>query len=83
MPSKASAIVNAGLKWAPDAAPKIYAGIITASPQPNVIWIGPAPFIPDLFRFTLATTPHPKIIRIIVPKNSAIYANITYSPFLF
>ena len=36
-PSAANAIVNAGLKLAPDAFPKINAGISTASPQANVI----------------------------------------------
>ena len=76
LPSIARASVRAGLKEAPEAAPKINAGTITARPHAKVIWMEPAPFIPDLFSVTLATTPSPKSISIIVPKNSAIYGNI-------
>ena len=76
LPSTASAKVSAGLNDAPDAAPNIHAGSITASPHANELWTVPPPFMPDLLRFTFATTPSPKMIRIIVPKNSAIYGNI-------
>ena len=69
-PLNARAIDRAGLKWAPVNAPKIQAGIITASPQANVIWTGPAPFCPLLFNRTFATTPSPNKISNIVPKNS-------------
>lgn len=36
---------------------------MTARPQAKVIWTAPAPFMPDLFRLTLATTPSPRMIR--------------------
>ena len=36
----------------------------------------PAPFMPDLLSVTLATTPSPNKISIIVPRNSAIYGSI-------
>ena len=72
LPIAASAIVSAGLKWAPDEDPKINAGTSTASPHANVICTAPAPFIPDLSRFTFATTPSPSKIKSIVPINSAI-----------
>ena len=42
----------------------------------KVICMEPAPFMPDLLSVTFATTPSPKMISIIVPKNSAIYGNI-------
>ena len=80
LPSAASAMVNAGLKLAPDAAPKIKAGTSTARPQASVIWTAPAPFMPDLFRLTLATTPSPNRMRIMVPTNSAIYGVIINTP---
>jgi hypothetical protein len=50
----------------------MHAGTITARPHANVIWIDPAPFMPDLFNVTFATTPSPKRISINVPINSAI-----------
>ena len=76
LPSTARAMVSAGLKCAPDAAPKMNAGSITARPHAKVIWMEPAPFMPDLLSVTFATTPSPKMISIMVPKNSAIYGNI-------
>ncbi len=70
-PAAAREMVTAGLKWAPEAAPKINAGRSTARPHAKVTWTDPPPFIPDLFRLTFATTPSPRMIRIAVPINSA------------
>ena len=58
-------MVIAGLKLAPEAEPKMNAGTMTARPHAMVIWIEPAPFMPDLLRVTFATTPSPSRISII------------------
>jgi hypothetical protein len=47
--------------------------------QPAVITIQPALFPLVPFRTTFATTPLPRRIRIIVPKNSDIQGDIVFS----
>jgi len=43
---------------------------ITPNPHPVAIAVHPAPSALDSFNRTLATTPEPKIIKTMVPKNS-------------
>src|SRR5215212_9810304 len=51
----------------------------TAMPHPKVITIQPEFSALEFLSSTPATTPSPRMIRIIVPINSAIYACIDYS----
>src|SRR5918995_5537 len=51
----------------------------TASPHPNVITIQPEFSALEFLSSTPATTPSPRMIRIIVPINSPIYASIHHS----
>src|SRR5215213_3939729 len=72
-------MVTAGLMWAPENWPTQYTATATASPHPNVITIQPEFSALEFLSSTPATTPSPRMIRIIVPINSAIYACIYYS----
>ena len=71
----ATVIVTAGFKWAPEIFPATYTPIITANPQPSVMFVYPpltiSPGAPVPKRTTMATTPLPNRIRISVPMNSA------------
>src|ERR671913_421530 len=51
----------------------------TASPHPNVITIQPEFSALEFLSSTPATTPSPRMIRIIVPINSPMYASIHHS----
>src|SRR5512142_886424 len=83
VPAVAKAIVTAGLRWAPLNSLATMTPVKTPRPQPIVITIQPAlqPLVP--LRQTLATTPSPNRIRIIVPMNSAPNSLIHRSPTLF
>src|SRR5215217_2543921 len=52
----------------------------TANPHPNVITIQPEFSALEFLSSTPATTPSPRMIRIIVPMNSPMYACIDHSP---
>src|SRR5437899_10719360 len=67
----ASAIVTAGLRCAPLMELTRYTATATASAQPAVMTIQPLFWPLVLFRTTLATTPSPSVIRIMVPMISA------------
>src|SRR5215211_1918571 len=73
-------MVTAGLMWAPENWPTQYTATATASPHPNVITIQPEFSALEFLSSTPATTPSPRMIRIIVPINSPMYACIYYSP---
>src|ERR671918_229817 len=67
----ASAIVTAGLMWPPDTRAATYTPKTTPRPQPHATesW---SPRAPSALVTTWATTPTPKMIRMKVPRNSAI-----------
>src|SRR5215211_790282 len=73
-------MVTAGLMWAPENWPTQYTAMATAIPHPKVITIQPEFSALEFLSSTPATTPSPRMIRIIVPINSAMYACIDYSP---
>ena len=64
-------MVTAGLMWAPLMRPTAYTAMATAMAHPVVITIHPEAWPLVLPRTTLATTPSPRRMRIIVPMISA------------
>src|SRR5215211_1481485 len=72
-------MVTAGLMWAPENWPTQYTAMATAIPHPKVITIQPEFSALEFLSSTPATTPSPRMIRIIVPINSPMYASIYHS----
>ena len=75
-PMDASAMVTAGLRCAPLMLFTQYTAIVTANAQPAVMTIQPEllPFV--RCSTTLATTPSPSTMRIVVPNSSARMGDI-------
>src|SRR5215208_1562475 len=73
-------MVTAGLIWAPENWYTQYTATATAIAHPNVITIQPEFSALEFLSNTPATTPSPRMIRIMVPINSPIYACIDHSP---
>src|SRR5688572_19216098 len=72
-------MVTAGLMWAPENWPTQYTAMATAIAHPKVMTIQPEFSALEFLSKTPATTPSPRMIRIIVPMNSAIYASMYHS----
>ena len=72
-------MVTAGLMWAPLNWPTQYTATATAIAHPKVMTIQPEFSALEFLSRTPATTPSPRMIRIIVPMNSAMYASIHFS----
>src|SRR5919107_945198 len=79
-PVTAKAMVTAGLMWAPENWPTQYTAMATAIAHPKVMTIQPEFSALEFLSSTPATTPSPRMIRIIVPINSPMYACIDHSP---
>src|SRR5215212_3137109 len=73
-------MVTAGVIWAPENWPTQYTATATAIAHPKVMTIQPEFSALEFLSSTPATTPSPRMIRIIVPINSPIYACIDHSP---
>src|SRR5215208_4457200 len=72
-------MVTAGLIWAPENWYTQYTATATAIPHPKVITIQPEFSALEFLSSTPATTPSPRMIRIMVPINSPMYACIYHS----
>src|SRR5919107_4118018 len=79
-PVTAKAMVTAGLMWAPENWPTQYTAMATAIAHPKVMTIQPEFSALEFLSNPPATTPSPRMIRIIVPINSPMYACIYRSP---
>src|ERR1700761_8241852 len=63
----ARASVTAGLRWAPESGPDMYAAVMTAKPPPKVMASQPALRALEAFRVTAAQTPPPSRMSMAVP----------------